>query len=66
MTTLKTTSFSSLERIFCRLTMLHLISLILELALGWGELSSLGVYDLVGFALMVAGYVVFLSKPLPK
>ncbi len=42
------------------------ISLILELVLGRVKLSSLGIYDLAGFALMVAGYVVFLSKPLPK
>ena len=42
------------------------ISLILELILGRVKLSSLGIRDLAGFALMVAGYVVFLSKPLPK
>ena len=41
-----------------------LISLIMELVLGRVKRSSLGVYDLVGFALMVAGYVVFMSKPL--
>jgi len=39
------------------------ISLILELVLGRIKLSSLGIYDLAGFALVVAGYVVFVSKP---
>ena len=42
------------------------ISLILELILGRVKLSSLGIYDLAGFALMVAGYVVFVSKPQPQ
>ncbi len=42
-----------------------IISLILELILGKVKLSSLGIYDLVGFTLMAAGYVVFVSKPLP-
>ena len=42
------------------------ISLILELVLGRIKLSSLGIYDLAGFVLVVAGYVVFVSKPLPK
>jgi hypothetical protein len=42
------------------------ISLILELILGRIRLSSLSIYDLVGFALVVAGYVVFVSKPLPQ
>ena len=41
------------------------ISLILELVLGRIKLSSLGIYDLAGFALVVAGYAVFVSKPLP-
>ena len=41
------------------------ISLILELILGRVKLSSLGIYDLAGFALMFAGYVVFVSKPQP-
>jgi drug/metabolite transporter (DMT)-like permease len=40
-----------------------IISLILELALGRVKLSSLGVHDLAGFALLVAGYVVIVSKP---
>ena len=43
-----------------------IISLIAELILGRVKLSSLGVHDLVGFALLVAGYVVTVSKPLPK
>ncbi|MCP4362677.1 MAG: EamA family transporter [Chloroflexi bacterium] len=42
-----------------------IISLILELILGRVKLSSLGIYDLVGFTLIAAGYVVFVSKPLP-
>ena len=41
-----------------------MISLIVELVLGRIKLSSLGIHDLVGFALMVAGYSVFVSKPL--
>jgi drug/metabolite transporter (DMT)-like permease len=40
-----------------------IISLIAELILGRIQLSSLGVHDLIGFVLMVAGYVVFVSKP---
>lgn len=43
-----------------------IISLILELVLGRVKLSSLGIYDFAGFALMVAGYLVFLSKPMPQ
>ncbi len=39
------------------------ISLLLELALGRMKLSSLGIYDLVGFILIAVGYVVFISKP---
>jgi len=42
------------------------VSLILELILGRVKLSSLGIYDLVGFALLVAGYVVIISKPMPE
>ena len=40
-----------------------IISLILELIVGRIKLSSLGIHDLVGFALMVAGYMVFMTKP---
>jgi drug/metabolite transporter (DMT)-like permease len=43
-----------------------IISLIAELLLGRVKLSSLGVHDLVGFALLVAGYVAIVSKPLPE
>jgi hypothetical protein len=43
-----------------------IISLILELALGRVKLSSLGIYDLAGFALMASGYVVIISKPVPQ
>jgi drug/metabolite transporter (DMT)-like permease len=39
------------------------ISLILELVLGRVKLSSLGIHDLAGFALLVAGYIVIMSKP---
>jgi drug/metabolite transporter (DMT)-like permease len=39
-----------------------IISLIAELILGRIKFSSLGVHDLIGFVLMVAGYVVFVSK----
>ena len=39
------------------------ISLILELVLGRIKLSSLGIHDLAGFALLIAGYVVIMSKP---
>lgn len=42
------------------------VSLILVLVLGRVKLSSLGIYDAVGFVLMAAGYVVFISKPLPN
>ena len=42
------------------------ISLILELMLGRIKLSSLGFYDLAGFALVVAGYVVFVVKPIAQ
>jgi hypothetical protein len=41
------------------------ITLILELLLGRVKLSSLGIYDLAGFALVVAGYVIFVPKPQP-
>ena len=43
-----------------------IVSLIAELVLGRVKLSSLGVHDLVGFALLVAGHVVIVSKPLPE
>ena len=40
-----------------------IISLILEMILGRVNLSSLGIYALIGFARMVADYVVLKSKP---
>ena len=43
-----------------------IISLILELIVGRVKLTSLGLYDLIGFVLMVAGYVVFVSKPVTQ
>jgi drug/metabolite transporter (DMT)-like permease len=39
------------------------VSLVLELVLGRIKLSSLGIHDLAGFALLVAGYVIIVSKP---
>jgi len=42
------------------------ISLILELIVGRVKFSSLGIYELIGFVLMVAGYVVFVSKPIAQ
>jgi hypothetical protein len=42
------------------------ISLALELVLGRVKLSSLGIRDLAGFALLVAGYVVIVSNPQPQ
>lgn len=42
------------------------ISLVLELVLGRVKLSSLGIRDLAGFALLVAGYLVIVSKPQPQ
>ena len=42
------------------------LSLIFELILGRVKLSSLGIYDLAGFALVVVGYVVFTAKPQPQ
>jgi drug/metabolite transporter (DMT)-like permease len=39
------------------------ISLIMELVLGRVKLSSLGIRDLVGFCLLVVGYIVIVSKP---
>ena len=47
------------------LTMLALpfITLLLELMLGRIKVSSLGMYDLIGFALISVGYVVYMSKP---
>ena len=42
------------------------ISLVLELVLGRVKWSSLGVHDLAGFVLLVAGYVIIVSKPPPQ
>ena len=57
---------SSITTVSLTLLAFPIISLILELVLGRVKVSSLGIYDLVGFMLMVAGYVVYLSKPVPK
>ena len=43
-----------------------IISLALELVVGRIKPSSLGIRDLVGFGLLVAGYVVIISKPQPQ
>jgi drug/metabolite transporter (DMT)-like permease len=43
-----------------------IITMILELILGRVKLSSLGIHDLAGFALLAAGYVVIVSKPMPQ
>ena len=57
---------SSMTTMALTLLAFPITSLILELVLGRVKLSSLGIFNLVGFALMVAGYVVFLSKLLPQ
>ena len=57
---------SSITTMSLTLMAFPIISLILELVLGRVKASSLGMYDLIGFVLMVAGYVVYLSKPLPN
>lgn len=57
---------SSMTTMSLTLLAFPIISLILELVLGRVKFSSLGMYDLAGFALMVVGYVVYLSKPMPN
>jgi drug/metabolite transporter (DMT)-like permease len=54
---------SSMTTMALTLLAFPIISLILEIIVGRVALSSLGIYDLVGFMLMVAGYVVYISKP---
>lgn len=39
------------------------ISLVLEIILGRISLSTLGIRDLIGLALIVVGYVVYVTKP---
>ena len=50
------------------LTMLALpfVTLLFELILGRTKLSSLGMHDLIGFALISIGYVVYVTKPAPS
>ena len=36
------------------------------IVLGKIKVTSLGMYDLIGFALISAGYVVYMSKPQPQ
>lgn len=54
---------SSMTTMALTLLAFPIISLILEIIVGRVELSSLNIYDLAGFLLMVAGYVVYSSKP---
>ena len=54
---------SNMTTISLTLLAFPFISLALELILGRVEWSSLGMYELVGFALIAAGYAVYVSKP---
>lgn len=54
---------SSMTTVALTLLAFPIISLLLEIAVGRVQVSSLGIHDLVGFALMVAGYVVYSTKP---
>jgi EamA-like transporter family len=56
---------SSMTTISYTVLAFPIISLILEIIVGRVKLSSLGMYDLIGFILMTAGYIVFVSKPMP-
>jgi EamA-like transporter family len=57
---------SSMTTISYTVLAFPIISLVLEIIVGKVKLSSLGMYDLIGFVLMAAGYIVFVSKPLPS
>ena len=54
---------SNLTTVSLTLLAFPFVSLALEIILGRVKLSSLGWYELIGFALIVAGYVVYVSKP---
>lgn len=54
---------SSMTTMALTLLAFPIVSLILEIGVGRVALSSLGAHDLVGFVLMVAGYVVYSFKP---
>jgi drug/metabolite transporter (DMT)-like permease len=54
---------SNMTTMTLTLLALPFITLILELILGRVKLSSLGIYDLIGFALISIGYVIYISKP---
>jgi len=56
---------SNMTTMTLTLMALPFITLLLELILGRLKWSSLGLYDLIGFALICAGYVVYVSKPQP-
>ena len=54
---------SNMTTITLTLLALPFITLLLELILGRIKVSSLGLYDLIGFGLISVGYVVYASKP---
>ncbi len=56
---------SNMTSMTLTLLALPFITLLLELLLGRIKLSSLGLYDLIGFILISTGYVVYVSKPVP-
>lgn len=57
---------SNMTTMTLTLLALPFITLLLELLLGRIKLSSLGIYDLIGFLLITLGYTVFVSKPPPQ
>ena len=57
---------SNMTTMTLTLLALPFITLGLELLLGRIKVSSLGMHDLIGFILISAGYVVYVSKPLPQ
>lgn len=56
---------SNMTTMTLTLLALPFITLLLELSLGRIKVSSLGLYDLIGFALISIGYVIYMSKPQP-
>ncbi len=54
---------SNMTTISLTLLAFPFISLALELIVGRVEWSSLGIYELAGFALIAVGYIVYVSKP---
>lgn len=57
---------STMTTMTLTLLALPFITLLLEIILGRIKVSSLGLYDLIGFVLITIGYAVFVSKPLPQ